>query len=115
MLILFGIHIVETKKVRYGLQKLFGLGSHRTNEICEALSISRNTFIRELTELQRTDISVFIKYSYSVESKLRQEIFENIENLKIINCRKGFRHRYKLPVRGQRTRSNAKTSKKLLK
>jgi small subunit ribosomal protein S13 len=115
MFILFGIKINPSKKIRYSLKKLFGIGISRANTICNALSIPENTFTFELTDFQKTNISIYIKKHFAVESKLKQQIFENIEDLKIINCVKGFRHRYKLPVRGQRTRSNAKTSKKLLK
>ena len=115
MFILFGVKINSSKKVRYALKKLFGLGFSRANTICNDLSISNNTFIYDLTDLQKTKISTYIKNHFSVESKLKQQIFENIENLKIINCVKGFRHRYKLPVRGQRTHSNAKTCKKLVR
>jgi small subunit ribosomal protein S13 len=115
MLILFGKKLNSSKKVRYALKDIFGLGLARANTICNALNIPTTIQISDLTESQKTNISFYIKDHFFVESKLRQQIYENIENLKIINCVKGFRHRYKLPVRGQRTHSNAKTCKKLLK
>jgi small subunit ribosomal protein S13 len=114
MLIIFGKKLAESKKVRFGLTEVFGIGLSTANKLCNLLNIPPTITISELTETQKINISTYIKNSLCVETKLKQEVYENVETLKTINCVKGFRHRSKLPVRGQRTHSNAKTCKRVL-
>ena len=112
MLILFGKKLQDSKKVRYALTTLYGIGYANANKICNVLNIPLTITISELTEFQKQNLSNYIKQNFLVETKLKQKISENIETFITINCVKGFRHRCKLPVRGQRTHSNAKTCKK---
>lgn len=113
MLIIFGKKLIDTKKVRYGLKEVFGIGLSNANRICKDLSIPPTITISELTEIQKLNISTYIKQHFMVESKLKQKVYENVNDLITINCVKGFRHRSKLPVRGQRTHSNARTCKRV--
>lgn len=113
MLILFGKKLEDTKTVPYGLTKIFGVGLANAKEICMHLNIPKTIKISELTENQKLNISTYIKQHFSVELKLKQQVSDNIENFIVINSVKGFRHRTKLPVRGQRTHSNAKTCKRV--
>ena len=112
MLIIFGKKLNEDKKVRFGLTEIFGIGTSRAYFLCNALNIPLSLKISELTESQVLEISAYIKQNYVVEAKLQQNIQENINTCITINSVRGFRHRMKLPVRGQRTHSNAKTCKK---
>ena len=113
MFILFGKKLLDSKKVRYALKTIFGIGFSNANQICNALNIPITVTIGDLTEIQKLNISTYIKQNFTVESKLKQKIHQNIETLILINSIKGFRHRSKLPVRGQRTHSNAKTCKRV--
>jgi small subunit ribosomal protein S13 len=113
LLIIFGKKLNTSKRIRYALTTIFGIGFSRANKICNELNIPQTVKVSELTELQKFTISSYIKQHFLVEAKLKQKVHENIETLIQINSVKGFRHRSKLPVRGQRTHSNAKTCKKL--
>jgi small subunit ribosomal protein S13 len=115
MLILFGKKLLNSKKVRYALTTIFGIGISNATKICNKLNIPTTINVSELTEYQRLSLSTYIKQHFTVEAKLKQKIHEDIENFILINSVKGFRHRSKLPVRGQRTHSNAKTCKKVSK
>lgn len=114
MLIIFGKKLIDSKKVRYGLTQIFGIGYSNANKLCNFLSIPQTLTIGELTELQKLNISAYIKQNFMVEAKLIQKIQDNIDTMIAMNSVRGFRHRSKLPVRGQRTHSNARTCKKKL-
>jgi len=113
MLILFGKKLDDTKTVPYGLTKIFGIGLTNAKKICMYLNIPNKIKISDLTETQKFNISTYIKQHFNVELKLKQHISENIEKFILINSVKGFRHRSNLPVRGQRTHSNAKTCRRV--
>lgn len=115
MLILFGKKLIDSKKVRYALTTIFGIGFSNANKICNFLNIPQTVKVSELTEFQKQTLSNYLKQNFLVETKLKQKIHENIETFITINSVKGFRHRSKLPVRGQRTHSNAKTCKKIIR
>ena len=112
MLIIFGKKIANNKKVRYALTEIFGIGLSISNKICNFLSIPLNVKIADLTENQQFQISTYIKENFLVDSLLKTQIKNNLKDFISINCVRGFRHRSKLPVRGQRTHSNGKTRKK---
>jgi small subunit ribosomal protein S13 len=114
MLIIFGKKITENKKVRYALREVFGIGLSLSNEICNNLNIPLNIKISELTENQNTEISTYMKENFTIDATLKSLIQNNIQNYVDINCVRGFRHRSKLPVRGQRTHSNGRTRKKMI-
>ena len=113
MLIIFGRKLIDSKKVRFGLKEIFGIGISNATKVCQALNIPPTITISELTEIQKMNISAYIKQHFAVESKLKQRIYENVNDLITMNSVKGFRHRSKLPVRGQRTHSNARTCKRV--
>jgi small subunit ribosomal protein S13 len=113
MFILFGKKLQETKRIDFALTKIFGIGISNAKQICKFLNIPNNVLTQELTELQKLNISTYIKQNFNVELKLKQQISENIETMIAINSVKGFRHRSNLPVRGQRTHSNAQTCRRV--
>ena len=111
MLILFGKKILDSKKICYALTDLFGIGHSNVKKICLQLNFPTTLKIADLTEIQKLNLAVYIKQNFTVEAKLKKTIYQNIETFMAINSVKGFRHRMKLPVRGQRTHSNAQTCK----
>jgi small subunit ribosomal protein S13 len=113
MIIIFGKKLPDSKKIRYALTNIFGIGFASANKICNILNIPNTVKISDLTEVQKQILIGYIKQNFIIESKLKQQIHSNIQDLIITNSVKGFRHRNKLPVRGQRTHSNAKTCKKI--
>jgi len=113
MITIFGKKLDNNKKIRYALTSIFGIGYTTADKICTHLNIPYTIKISDLTEFQKQNLILYIKKNFIIEAKLKQQIHKNIQNLIIINSLKGFRHRNKLPVRGQRTHSNAKTCKKM--
>ena len=112
MFIILGKKLIETKKVRYALTNIFGIGFSNANKMCNFLNIPKTVKVSELTEFQKSSIISYIKQNFMVETRLKQTVRENILTKITLNSIQGFRHRLKLPVRGQRTHSNAKTCKK---
>jgi small subunit ribosomal protein S13 len=111
MLIIFGKKITDTKKVRYALTEIFGIGYSISNRMCNNLNIPLSLKIADLTESQKFQLSTYIKENYMVDTLLKSQVKNNIQNYIDIKSVRGFRHRTKLPVRGQRTHSNGKTRK----
>lgn len=105
-----GINIPVNKHVVIGLTSIFGIGPSRAQEICTTMSLDPTTKVKDLSEEQldslRSEVGKFI-----VEGDLRREISMNIKHLMDMGCNRGMRHRRGLPVRGQRTRTNARTRK----
>ena len=112
MLIIFGKKISEEKQVRYGLTEIYGIGYSNANKICNCYNIPFSLKIADLTEEQILLISSYIKENFLVDSLLKMQIEDNIQTYININSVRGFRHRAKLPVRGQRTHSNGRTRKR---
>jgi len=112
MFIFYGKKIDENKKVRFALSQIYGLGYSSTNRLCNILNIPLNLRIFELTENQKYEISSYIKEYFILDSQLKDIIKDNIQKFIETNTIRGFRHRTKLPVRGQRTHSNGRTRKK---
>jgi len=113
MFILFGKKISNEKKVRYGLTEIFGIGYANSNKMCNLLNIPLSLKINDLTEIQKFQISTYIKENFLLDLQLKSVIQNNIQKYIDINSVRGFRHRSKLPVRGQRTHSNGKTRKRV--
>lgn len=111
MVRIFGLLLPDNKRVEYALTLLYGIGWSRANEILNELKIDKNKKVKELKDEEVKKIVNFIEKNYRVEGVLREEINENIKRLKEINCYRGIRHIKNLPVRGQRTRSNARTKR----
>jgi len=105
-----GINIPVNKHVVIALTSIFGIGRTRSSSICEAAQIAPTTKVKDLTEEQldvlRTEVA-----KYPVEGDLRREVAMNIKRLMDLACYRGIRHRRGLPLRGQRTRTNARTRK----
>ena len=106
-----GVDLPREKRVEIGLTYIFGIGRTRSNEILSETGISPDTRVRELTDEEITKLRDKIEKSYTVEGDLRRETALNIKRLVEIRCYRGMRHRMGLPVRGQRTKTNARTRK----
>lgn len=108
---LLGVDLPNDKKVYVSLQYLYGIGPHRAFDICFALGLDHNSKARSLSEDDLAKIANFLDKDYVVEGQLRRSIQQAVSRLKEIQCYRGARHRRSLPVRGQRTRTNARTRK----
>ena len=106
-----GVNIPQNKLVKIGLTYIYGIGDKFSNEICQALEIPRSKRVNELTDDQILKIREYIDQKFTVEGDLRRENSLNIKRLIDLATYRGSRHRKKLPVRGQRTRCNARTRK----
>jgi small subunit ribosomal protein S13 len=105
-----GINIPAHKHVWVGLTSIFGIGQMRARLVCEAANVPLDTKVSALTEEQADQLRAAVS-KYSVEGDLRREVGMNIKRLMDLGCYRGLRHRRGLPVRGQRTRTNARTRK----
>ncbi len=106
-----GIDIPDNKRLEISLTYIYGIGRTLSNQICEKLRLDKNMRARNLTEDQIAQINSVLQKDYVVEGDLRRQVQGNIKRLVGINCYRGTRHRVGLPVRGQRTRTNARTRK----
>ncbi|MGI6120902.1 MAG: 30S ribosomal protein S13 [Saccharofermentanales bacterium] len=106
-----GVDLPNDKRVEIGLTAIYGIGRSRSNEILAAAEVSPDTRVRDLTDDEITRIREVMEHHYVVEGDLRRERAMNIKRLSEIGCYRGRRHRTGLPVRGQRTRTNARTRK----
>lgn len=106
-----GVDLPREKRVEIGLTYIFGIGRTTATKILEATGINPDTRVRDLTEEEVSKIRDYIDAHYMVEGDLRRESAQNIKRLMEIGCYRGLRHRKGLPVRGQRTHTNARTRK----
>jgi len=106
-----GVDIPREKRLEISLTYIFGIGRTRSKEICESVGISPNTRVRDLTEDEVAQLRTFVDQNLKVEGDLRREVAANIKRKVEIGSYEGLRHRRGLPVRGQRTRTNARTRK----
>ncbi|NDD27189.1 MAG: 30S ribosomal protein S13 [Proteobacteria bacterium] len=106
-----GVDLPREKRVEIALTYIFGIGRKTSNDILENTKVSPATRVRDLTEDEVVRLRDEIEKNHKVEGDLRREIAQNIKRLVEINCYRGIRHRRGLPVRGQRTRTNARTRK----
>ena len=106
-----GIDIPKDKRVEIGLMYIFGVGRSLSNKILKELDINPNLRVKELTDEQVSRINTLIMREHKVEGESRREITANIKRLMDIGSYRGLRHRKNLPVRGQRTHTNARTRK----
>ncbi|NLV88960.1 MAG: 30S ribosomal protein S13 [Tissierellia bacterium] len=105
-----GVDLPRDKRVEIGLTYIFGIGRSRSNEILKKAGINPDTRVKDLTESEVATLRSIID-GYHVEGDLRRDIALNIKRLREINCYRGIRHKRGLPVRGQRTKTNARTRK----
>jgi small subunit ribosomal protein S13 len=106
-----GVNIPREKRVEIGLTYIFGIGRSTSNKVLQELGLNPDTKVRDLTEEEVARLRNHIDASLTVEGDLRRERSQNIKRLMEIGCYRGVRHRRGLPVRGQRTRTNARTRK----
>ena len=106
-----GVNIPTNKKVSVGLTYIHGIGNKSALDICEKPGIDENKRVNELLETEVIQIREIIDGSYRVEGELRRDISTNIKRLMDLGNYRGLRHRRSLPVRGQRTHTNARTRK----
>jgi len=106
-----GVDLPRDKRVEAGLTYIYGIGPAVSSQILEAAGVNPDTRVRDLTEEETGKISTIIQQSYVVEGDLRREINANIKRLMDVGSYRGLRHRRGLPVRGQRTSTNARTRK----
>ena len=106
-----GVDLPRAKRVEIGLTYIFGIGSHRSGLILEAAGVNPDTRVKDLTEDEVRKINLVIEEQGRVEGDLRKEISMNIKRLMEVGSYRGLRHRRNLPVRGQRTNTNARTRK----
>ena len=106
-----GVDIPREKRLEISLTYIFGIGRTRSKEICDGVGISRDTRVRDLTEEEVAQLRAYVDTNLKVEGDLRREIAADIKRKVEIGSYEGLRHRRGLPVRGQRTRTNARTRK----
>ena len=106
-----GVDLPRNKRVEISLTYIFGVGRTRAAEICEKAGVDVGTKTDQLSESETIKLREVIERGYKVEGDLRRELTQNIKILMDIGCYRGLRHRRNLPVRGQRTHTNARTRK----
>lgn len=108
---LLGVDIPNEKKTVISLTYLYGVGSQTARDICHKAGLDENKRARDLTDEEIGRISAILERDYTVEGPLRRQVQQNIGRLRDIKSYRGIRHRLGLPVRGQRTKTNARTRK----
>ncbi len=106
-----GVNIPTNKRVEIALQYIHGIGSRKAQEICERVRLPADRRVNDLTDSEVIQIREAIDKDFTVEGDLRRETSVNIKRLMDLACYRGLRHRKGLPVRGQRTHTNARTRK----
>jgi small subunit ribosomal protein S13 len=106
-----GVDLPKDKRVEIALTYIYGIGRSRSRRLLSELGIDFNTRVKDLKDEEVAKIRDYIDRNYKVEGELRQEVSQNIKRLIEISCYRGIRHIRGLPVRGQRTRTNARTRK----
>ena len=106
-----GVDLPRNERVEIGLTRIYGIGRSSGQKILAGAKVDPNTRVKDLAEDEVTRIRSIIDTEYKVEGDLRREVTQNIKRLQEIGCYRGIRHRRNLPVRGQRTRTNARTKR----
>jgi len=105
------VDLPRNERVEIGLTRVYGIGRSSSQKILAGAKVDPNIRVRDLAEDEVTRIRSVIDAGYRVEGDLRREVTQNIKRLQEIGCYRGIRHRHNLPVRGQRTRTNARTKR----
>ena len=108
---ILGVDIPNDKHTRISLCYIYGIGPYLSGRLCEQTGIDPNKRARDLTEDELAKLASLLDNEYTVEGQLRRQVQQSIARLRDIGCYRGLRHRKGLPVRGQRTRTNARTRK----
>ena len=106
-----GVDIPREKRLAISLTYVFGIGRTTAAQVCEATGIDPNTRVRDLTDEEVNRVRSFVDQNYKVEGDLKRDVQQDIKRKMEIGCYQGLRHRKGLPVRGQRTQTNARTRK----
>lgn len=106
-----GVDLPRDKRVEIGLTYIFGIGLTTSQKILAATGVNPDTRVRDLSEAEVASLREYIDENLNIEGDLRREVSQNIKRLMEIGCYRGLRHRKGLPVRGQRTHTNARTRK----
>ena len=106
-----GVNLPREKRTEIGLTYIYGIGRSTAQKVCSELTIDQNTKVRDLTDAEVARLRAFIDANLTVEGDLRRERSSDIKRLMEIGCYRGLRHRRGLPVRGQKTKTNARTRK----
>ena len=106
-----GVDIPRDKPVEISLTYIFGVGRHHAAQAVEAAGIKVGTRVRDLTDDEVVKLREYVEENYKIEGDLRREVSQNVKRLMEIGCYRGLRHRIGLPVRGQRTHTNARARK----
>jgi len=106
-----GVNIPNDKRIEIALTYIYGIGRSLSNEILKKANISPDVRAKDLSDEEINKLKEIIERNYKIEGELRSEVAMNIKRLKEINCYRGERHRKNLPVRGQRTKTNARTKR----
>jgi len=106
-----GVDLPKEKRVEIGLTYIYGIGRTTSNKILKETGVNPDTRVKDLTEEEATQIRNYIDKNLKVEGELKSEVLMNVKRLQEIGCYRGIRHRRGLPVRGQRTKTNARTRK----
>jgi small subunit ribosomal protein S13 len=106
-----GVELPNEKRIEIGLTSIYGMGRSLSNRVLRETKIDPDKRVKDLTESEVQKLREIIEKNYAVEGDLRREIMMNIRRLKEINSYRGTRHKKRLPVRGQRTRTNARTKR----
>lgn len=113
MLYLCGTKLPMHLNIRIALTRIYGIGSHRASEICYTLGFTETIPVKELTQFQIRQLTLYIENNFFITRDLHEIIIKDIKRLRIVGCYRGLRHHAGLPCRGQRTHTNAKTSRKM--
>ncbi len=106
-----GVNLPRDKRVEIGLTYIYGVGRSMSNKVLADLGISKDTYVRDLTDDEINQLREYLDKNMMVEGDLRRDRSQNIKRLMEIGCYRGLRHRRGLPVRGQRTKTNARGRK----
>ena len=106
-----GVDLPRDKRTEVALTYIYGIGSTRSHQILSGTGVSGDVRVKELTEDEVRRLRAYIDQNYRVEGDLRRDVQQSVKRLQEIGCYRGIRHRRSLPVRGQRTRTNARTRK----
>lgn len=108
---LVGVDIPGDKRIVVALTYIYGIGKQLSQETLKAIGIDENIRAKNISEDELSSIGAYIEKNYAIEGRLRRQDSQNISRLRNIGCYRGLRHRLGLPVRGQRTKTNARTRK----
>lgn len=106
-----GVNLPNNKRLEIGLTYIYGIGPSTAQKVCDQLGLSRDQKVKDLTDEEVSKLRVYIDEHLEVEGDLRRERSQAIKRLSEIGCYRGLRHRRNLPVKGQRTKTNARTRK----